>query len=98
MWYFETPTCFCMIKLALYTIVFTTVLLAVVKLYNWMTTGVYRGTRSMKGKTVIVTGCNSGNDNVYSIRLLIKYLNSYRIFKIVFLYYYFYIRNRKRNG
>lgn len=49
------------VAFSFYTVVVATVLLVAVKLFTWMTTGVYRGTRSMKGKTVIVTGCNSGN-------------------------------------
>ncbi|VVC44855.1 NAD(P)-binding domain,Short-chain dehydrogenase/reductase SDR [Cinara cedri] len=63
MWYSETLSCLRTVNLvafASYTVVVATVFLVTVKLYTWMTTGVYRGTRSMKGKTVIVTGCNSG--------------------------------------
>lgn len=50
-----------LIELAAYATLIVFVLLASLKLYTWMTTGVYRGTTSMKGKVVIVTGCNSGN-------------------------------------
>lgn len=44
-------------------------LLAVFKLYISMTSGVYKGNKSMKGKTVIITGCNSGNVCQFKIKL-----------------------------
>lgn len=62
--YFETLTYLHTtnpLLLAAYATLITFVLLAILKLYTWMTTGVYHGTTSMKGKVVIVTGCNSGN-------------------------------------
>lgn len=64
MWYSETLSFLHTINLAVfaaYAVLITVVLLALLKVYNWLTTGVYRGTTSMKGKTVIVTGANSGN-------------------------------------
>ncbi|KAL4143708.1 hypothetical protein QTP88_006005 [Uroleucon formosanum] len=63
MWYSETLSYLHTINLvviAAYAALFTVVFLVIVKLYTWMTTGVYRGTTIMKGKVVIVTGCNSG--------------------------------------
>lgn len=63
MWCSETLSFLHTINLAVfaaYAVLITLVLLAVLKAYNWLTTGVYRGTTSMKGKTVIVTGANSG--------------------------------------
>lgn len=62
--YFETLSYLHMtnlVVLAAYATLIAFVLLAILKLYTWMTTGVYHGTTSMKGKVVIVTGCNSGN-------------------------------------
>lgn len=64
MWYPETLSYFHTINivvLIVYAIVTAAILLAILKLYTWMTTGVYRGTTSMKGKVVIITGCNSGS-------------------------------------
>lgn len=64
MWYSETLSYFHttnLVVLAAYVAVIAIVSLAIIKLYTWLTTGVYRGTTSMKGKVVIVTGCNSGN-------------------------------------
>lgn len=63
MWYSDTLTHLHntnLVVLAAYAILTAAVLLAILKLYNWVTTGVYRGTTSMKGKVVIITGCNSG--------------------------------------
>lgn len=44
----------------MYSVILIVLLLALLKLYNWLTTSVYRGTISMIGKTVIITGSNSG--------------------------------------
>lgn len=63
MWYSETLSFLHTINLTVfvaYAVLFTLVLLVVLKVYNWLTIGVYRGTTSMKGKTVIITGANSG--------------------------------------
>lgn len=70
MWCSETLSCLRstnLVVLAAYAALVAIVLLLVLKLYNWLTTGVYRGTASMKGKTVIVTGANSGKVDFYSI-------------------------------
>lgn len=65
MWYSETLSYLHttnLVVLAAYATVVAIIFLAIIKLYTWLTTGVYRGTASMKGKVVIVTGSNSGND------------------------------------
>lgn len=64
MWYSETLSYLHttnLVVLAIYAILSVVISLVILKLYTWMTTGVYRGTTSMKGKVVIITGCNSGN-------------------------------------
>jgi hypothetical protein len=64
MWYSETFSYLHttnLVVLAVYAILSVVISLVILKLYTWMTTGVYRGTTSMKGKVVIITGCNSGN-------------------------------------
>lgn len=68
MWYSETLSYLHttnLVVLAVYAAVISIVFLAILKLYTWLTTGVYRGTTSMKGKVVIVTGCNSGKNVCY---------------------------------
>lgn len=65
MWYSETLSYLHttnLVVIAAYAALITFLFLVIVKLYTWMTTGVYRGTTSMKGKVVIITGCNSGNE------------------------------------
>uniref|UniRef100_A0A2H8TYL3 Retinol dehydrogenase 14 n=1 Tax=Melanaphis sacchari TaxID=742174 RepID=A0A2H8TYL3_9HEMI len=49
-----------LVVIAAYAALIAFIFLVIVKLYTWMTTGVYHGTTNMKGKVVIVTGCNSG--------------------------------------
>lgn len=65
MWYSETLSYLHttnLVVIAAYAALIIFLFLVIVKLYTWMTTGVYRGTTSMKGKVVIITGCNSGNE------------------------------------
>lgn len=76
MWYSETLSylhTINLVVLAAYAITTLFIFLAILKLYTWMTTGVYRGTTSMKGKVVIVTGSNSGNsyDFTFPVRLTV---------------------------
>lgn len=97
MWYSETLSFLHTIHLtvfAAYAVLITLVLLAVLKVYNWLTTGVYRGTTSMKGKTVIVTGANSGNTLKTFKIFAVYYLIVTAMDCVCFLSY----RNRKRDG
>ncbi|XP_050534204.1 retinol dehydrogenase 14-like [Daktulosphaira vitifoliae] len=63
MWYAETLSylhTFNLVALILNVILIAVVSLATIKAYTWMTTGLYNGNTNMKGKVVIITGCNSG--------------------------------------
>ncbi|XP_050436237.1 retinol dehydrogenase 14 [Adelges cooleyi] len=63
MWYAETLSYLHtvnLVALSINAVLIAVIFLVTIKAYTWMTTGMYRGTTNMKGKVVIITGCNSG--------------------------------------
>jgi hypothetical protein len=55
----------CLLSLTLGGVILSAVALFLVKLYNSYTLGICKSTRKMNGKTVIVTGSNSGEYNFF---------------------------------
>lgn len=75
MWYSETLSYLNTHNLVAHSvtsILITIVALIIIKVYNWLTTGMYRGTETMEGKVVIVTGANSGK--VYDLKLKVVFI------------------------
>lgn len=40
-------------------------LFILLKIYNKLTTGIYKGNERLNGKTVVITGANSGNNTSF---------------------------------